>query len=43
MPVSHQNGRRGWRWMGITFFYMLSMAYIAALISYHVALALGWG
>ncbi|HVV42168.1 MAG TPA: ferrous iron transporter B [Nitrobacter sp.] len=33
----------GWRWMWITFFYMLSMAYIAAFITYHIALALGWG
>ncbi|MBN9005632.1 MAG: ferrous iron transporter B [Rhizobiales bacterium] len=33
----------GWRWMWITFFYMLSMAYIAALITYHAALALGLG
>ena len=33
----------GWRWMLITFFYMLSMAYLAAFVTYRVALALGWG
>ncbi len=33
----------GWRWMIITFVYMLSLAYIAAFITYRVALALGWG
>jgi ferrous iron transport protein B len=33
----------GWRWMLITFFYMLALAYIAAFITYRVALALGWG
>ncbi|MGL5167658.1 MAG: ferrous iron transporter B [Afipia sp.] len=33
----------GWRWMFITFAYMLALAYIAAFITYHVAVALGWG
>jgi ferrous iron transport protein B len=33
----------GWRWVMITFFYMLSMAYLAAFVTYRVALALGWG
>ncbi|MEO6381327.1 MAG: ferrous iron transporter B [Nitrobacter sp.] len=33
----------GWRWMLITFFYMLSMAYLAAFVTYRVALSLGWG
>jgi ferrous iron transport protein B len=33
----------GWRWMLITFFYMLALAYIAAFITYRIALALGWG
>lgn len=33
----------GWRWVLITFFYMLSMAYLAAFVTYRVALALGWG
>jgi ferrous iron transport protein B len=33
----------GWRWMFITFAYMLTLAYLAAFITYHVAVALGWG
>ncbi|EAQ35803.1 Ferrous iron transport protein B [Nitrobacter sp. Nb-311A] len=33
----------GWRWVLITFFYMLSMAYLAAFVTYRVALAMGWG
>ena len=33
----------GWRWMFITFFYMLALAYIAAFITYRAAVALGWG
>jgi ferrous iron transport protein B len=33
----------GWRWMLITFFYMLALAYLAALVTYRIALALGWG
>ena len=33
----------GWRYMFITFGYMLALAYAAAFITYHVAVALGWG
>ncbi len=33
----------GWRWMWLTFSYMLALAYIAAFITYHVAVALGAG
>jgi ferrous iron transport protein B len=33
----------GWRYMVITFAYMLSLAYIASFITYHVAVALGAG
>ncbi|MEZ5788289.1 MAG: ferrous iron transporter B [Xanthobacteraceae bacterium] len=33
----------GWRWMAITAGYMLALAYLAALITYHVAVALGAG
>ncbi len=33
----------GWRWMFITFFYMLALAYLAAFITFHTAVALGWG
>jgi ferrous iron transport protein B len=33
----------GWRWMLITFFYMLAMAYLAAFVTYRIALAMGWG
>ena len=32
-----------WRWMAVTFAYMLALAYIAAFITYHVAVALGAG
>jgi ferrous iron transport protein B len=32
-----------WRWMAITFAYMLTLAYIAAFITYNVAVALGAG
>ncbi|MGE0626994.1 MAG: ferrous iron transporter B [Hyphomicrobiaceae bacterium] len=32
-----------WTWMWVTFFYMLALAYIAALITYHAAVALGAG
>ena len=32
-----------WKWMWVTFFYMLTLAYIAAYITYHVAVALGAG
>jgi ferrous iron transport protein B len=30
-----------WRWMAITFAYMLALAYVAAFVTYHVAAALG--
>ncbi|MBN8969337.1 MAG: ferrous iron transporter B [Rhizobiales bacterium] len=33
----------GWRWMFITFGYMLALAYLAAFITFRIALALGWG
>jgi ferrous iron transport protein B len=33
----------GWRWMFITFFYMLALAYLASFITFHAAVALGWG
>jgi ferrous iron transport protein B len=33
----------GWRWMWATFAYMLTLAYIAAFVTYHVAVALGAG
>ena len=32
-----------WRWMAVTFTYMLVLAYAASLVTYHVALALGAG
>ncbi|MCK9913057.1 ferrous iron transporter B [Microbacteriaceae bacterium K1510] len=32
-----------WKWMWVTFFYMLTLAYIAAYITYHAAVALGAG
>jgi len=32
-----------WRWMAVTFGYMLTLAYLAALITYNVAVALGAG
>jgi ferrous iron transport protein B len=32
-----------WKWMLVTFTYMLALAYIAAFIVYHVAVALGAG
>ncbi len=32
-----------WRWMAITFTYMLALAYLASLITYNVAIALGAG
>jgi ferrous iron transport protein B len=32
-----------WRWMAVTFGYMLALAYIGAFITYHVAVALGAG
>ena len=33
----------GWRWMAVTFFYMLALAYGAALATYQIARALGAG
>ena len=33
----------GWRWMWITFGYMLALAYVASLVTYNVARALGAG
>jgi len=33
----------GWRWMLVTFAYMLALAYIAAFIAYHTAVAFGLG
>jgi ferrous iron transport protein B len=33
----------GWRWMFVTFAYMLVLAYVAAFATYHVAVALGAG
>lgn len=33
----------GWRWMFVTFFYMLALAYAAAFITYRAAVAFGWG
>ncbi|HMA75225.1 MAG TPA: ferrous iron transporter B [Xanthobacteraceae bacterium] len=32
-----------WRWMAITFCYMLALAYLAAFITYNIAVALGAG
>ena len=32
-----------WKWMGVTFAYMLALAYIASFITFHVAVALGAG
>jgi ferrous iron transport protein B len=32
-----------WKWMAATFGYMLSLAYVAAFLTYHVAVALGAG
>jgi len=32
-----------WRWMAVTFAYMLTLAYIASFITYNVAVALGAG
>jgi ferrous iron transport protein B len=32
-----------WKWMAVTFAYMLTLAYVAALITYNVAVALGAG
>ena len=32
-----------WRWMAVTFAYMLALAYLAAFVTFHVAVALGAG
>lgn len=32
-----------WRWMGVTFAYMLALAYAASFATYHIAVALGAG
>jgi ferrous iron transport protein B len=32
-----------WKWMWVTFGYMLAMAYAAAFLTYHIAVALGAG
>ncbi len=32
-----------WRWMAVTFSYMLALAYMASFITYHIASALGAG
>ena len=32
-----------WKWMAVTFAYMLALAYVGALITYHTALWLGFG
>ena len=33
----------GWKWVGVTFGYMLALAYAAALATYQIARALGAG
>ncbi|MDI4238341.1 ferrous iron transporter B [Bradyrhizobium sp. Arg237L] len=33
----------GWRWMAVTFFYMLTLAYLASFATYNIAVALGAG
>uniref|UniRef100_Q07KC5 Fe(2+) transporter FeoB n=1 Tax=Rhodopseudomonas palustris (strain BisA53) TaxID=316055 RepID=Q07KC5_RHOP5 len=33
----------GWRWMVVTFVYMMTLAYLASLVTYQVARALGTG
>jgi ferrous iron transport protein B len=32
-----------WRWMFVTFGYMLALAYLGALVTYQIAVALGAG
>ena len=32
-----------WKWMAVTFGYMLALAYAASLVTYNVAAALGAG
>jgi ferrous iron transport protein B len=33
----------GWRWLWVTFFYMLALAYVAAFLTYRIAVAFGAG
>jgi ferrous iron transport protein B len=33
----------GWRWLWVTFFYMLALAYVAAFLTYRIAIAFGGG
>jgi ferrous iron transport protein B len=33
----------GWKWMWVTFFYMLTLAYLASFVTYQIAIALGAG
>ena len=33
----------GWKWMWVTFFYMLTLAYVSSLVTYQIAVALGAG
>ena len=32
-----------WRWMAAMFAYMMALAYLGAFLTYHAAVALGWG
>jgi ferrous iron transport protein B len=32
-----------WKWMWVTFFYMLALAYVASLVTYQIAVAMGAG
>jgi ferrous iron transport protein B len=32
-----------WKWMWVTFFYMLALAYVASLVTYQIAIAMGAG
>ena len=32
-----------WKWMAVTFFYMLTLAYLASLVTYQIAIGLGAG
>jgi ferrous iron transport protein B len=32
-----------WKWMWVMVVYMFGLAYLASLVTYHVAVALGWG
>jgi ferrous iron transport protein B len=32
-----------WKWMAVTFFYMLTLAYLASLLTYQIAIRLGAG